>query len=80
MKVGVDRLEGIRELKGKGVGAGLCDDVIGANIFSESFFKGQVVWKCLALTNTLSLILKSGAGDQCLSAETWYHFLTVRDR
>ena len=32
------------------------------------------MWKCSALTNTLSLILKSGDGDQRLSAETWYRF------
>ena len=32
MKDGVDGLEGIRELKGEGMGAGLCDDVVGTEI------------------------------------------------
>ena len=32
MKDGVDGSEGIRELKGEGVGAGLCDDVVGTEI------------------------------------------------
>ena len=32
MKDGVDRSEGIGELKGEGVGVGLCDDVIGTEI------------------------------------------------
>ena len=31
-----------------------------------------MVWKCSALTKILSPILKSGAGDWRLSAETWY--------
>ena len=36
MKDGVNRLEGIGELKSEGMGAGLCDDVIGAMIlFTE---------------------------------------------
>ena len=74
MKDGVDRLKGIRELKGEEVGAGLCDDIIGTEILSESFFEGWVVQKCSALTNTLLPILKSGAGDRCLLVETWYHF------
>ena len=33
MKDGVDGLEGIRESKGEGVGAGLCNDVVGTKIF-----------------------------------------------
>ena len=33
MKDGVDGLEGIRESKGEGMGASLCDDVVGAEIF-----------------------------------------------
>ena len=33
MKDRVDGSEGIGELKGEGMGASLCDDVIGAEIF-----------------------------------------------
>ena len=32
----------------------------GPRYFSASFLEGQVVWMLLDLTNTLSLILKSG--------------------
>ena len=33
MEDGVNRSEGIGELKGEGMGASLCDDVIGTKIF-----------------------------------------------
>ena len=33
MKDGVNGSEGIRESKGEGMGAGLCDDVVGTKIF-----------------------------------------------
>ena len=74
MKDGVDRSEGIGELKGEGVSARLGDDVIGTKIHFRDFFEGQVVWKCLVLMKTLLLIFESGARDQCLSAVTWHHF------
>ena len=33
MKDGMDRSEGIRESKSEGMGASLCDDVVGTKIF-----------------------------------------------
>ena len=39
MKDGVDRLEGIGELKGEGVGAGLCDDVVGTKILFRELLR-----------------------------------------
>ena len=37
MKGGVDGSEGIRELKGEGMGASLCDDVVGTEILFREF-------------------------------------------
>ena len=39
MKDRVDGSEGIGELKGEGMGAGLCDDVIGAEIFFREILR-----------------------------------------
>ena len=39
MKDGMDGLEGIWELKGEGVGAGLSDDVVGTKIFFREFLQ-----------------------------------------
>ena len=41
MKDGVDRSEGIGELKGEGMGASLCDDVIGTKIFFRASLKDE---------------------------------------
>ena len=47
--------------------------VYGPRFFSESFFEGHVEWRYLALTNTWSPTLKSGAGVHQASTGTWYH-------
>ena len=39
MKDGVDRLEGIGESKSEGMGAGLCDDVIGTKILFRELLR-----------------------------------------
>ena len=39
MKDGVNRSEGIGELKGEGMGAGLCDDVVGTEIFFRELLR-----------------------------------------
>ena len=39
MKDGVDGSEGIRELKSEGMGAGLCDDVVGIKILFRELLR-----------------------------------------
>ena len=48
----------------------------GPRYFSASFLEGWVVQMLLDLTKTLSPILKSSGGVQCLSAENKYLFCT----
>ena len=47
--------------------------VYGPRFFLESFFEGHIEQKYLALTNTWSLTLKSGARVCRASAGPWYH-------
>ena len=49
----------------------------GPRYFSASFLEGWVVQMLSDLTKTLSLILKSGGGVQCLSVETKYLFCVL---
>ena len=46
----------------------------GPRYFFASFLEGWVVWMLSDLTKTLSPILKSSSGVQCLSMETEYCF------
>ena len=57
------------------MGASLCDDCIWPKIFLESFFEGHIEQKYLALMNTWSSTLKSGAGVHQVSVGSWYHCL-----
>ena len=54
--------------------AGLRNDVIGTKIFFRELLQGMKGSEMFCLDEDLIADLKSGARDQCLLVETWYHF------